>query len=104
MFRDQQVDGAHAALEVRSNGGDVDQESVGRCRSYAQHGSAAHQKRADVHGAFTGRGHPVLVGFYDLLDGVNKDGFGNRGHLEAVRSALHSSGVFLGSEEDDAFL
>ena len=61
-----------------------------------------HQERSNVHGAFA-RGHPVLVGFDNLLHGVHEDGFNGR-HLESVSAPLHSSSVFLGPEEHDAAL
>ncbi len=104
MLRNEQVDGVEAAFEVRSDGCDVDEEGVGRGRFHAQHRAAAHQQRADVHGAPSAGGDPMLVRTHHLFNRIDENGFGYRRHLQSVSTPLHAASVFLRAEEHDASL
>ena len=99
---DGQVDGRHLApLEVGSHGRAVDEEGVRGRRAEAEDGTRADEERAEVEGPFALGGHPLAVGAHALLDRVDEDVGGNRGHGHATGALRESSRVLIRAKDYD---
>ena len=94
--------GLEAALEIRSHGGDEDEEEI-LVGGLHTHGDAgADEQRTQVEaGAGTVRRDELLVHLDDLLAHLDELLGGELGHHDAAAGALQTLGVGLGTEDAD---
>ena len=98
-----QLDRLEATLKVRTDRGHENAERVLRSGSHADHVTGADHKRTHIQGCARAEGrNPCGVGRDDLLDCLNELVLGERGHLEALSGVVHTLGVHVGTEADDA--
>ena len=98
-----QLDGLETTLKVRTDRGHENAERVLRSGSHADNVTGADHKRTHVQSRAGAEGrNPSGVGSDNLLDGLDKLVLGERGHLEALGGVVHTLGVHVGAEADDA--
>ena len=98
-----QLDRLEATLKVRTDRGHENAERVLRSGSHANHVTGADHKRTHIQGCARTEGrNPCGVGRDDLLDGLDKLVLGERGHLQTLGGVVHTLGVHIGTEADDA--
>ena len=100
---DRDGNGGVAALEVGAHGGHENAELVlgGRLDADDLTGSD-HEGTHVQRGARAVRRDPGGVGGHDLLDGLHELVLGEGGHAEALSGVVHTLGVHVGAEADDA--